>query len=127
MVDPVATTVALLLAKSALESAGGQVGESVWRVLTRLGDIVQRQCQEGSDDEETLSRALAAPEDPAAVERLAHLVQEIMESDPEFRNLVAELAEVPLSAHPVFKTTVLSGGSVEKLVNVGNVYGDVQL
>lgn len=129
--DPatIALTVAGLLAKKALEAAGGKAGEGAWAALGRIADAVRRRFGGDSEVTETLERLEAKPASQGRTQELAEVLQPRLEADPAFAAELARLVEQAKTEPPVasFVTTVQGNAQVGKLTNIGQVSGDVHL
>ena len=129
--DPatLALTAAGLVAKQALEAAGGKAGEGAWAGLRRLAETIRRRFAGDHEVTEALDRLESQPSDPAAVKELATVLAPCLDTD---RALVAELTRLveQVKAEPQtasFVTTVQDNARVGKLTNIGQVSGDVHL
>jgi hypothetical protein len=129
--DPatLALTAAGLVAKQALEAAGGKAGEGAWAGLRRLAETIRRRFAGDQEVTETLDRLEAKPESPARGAELAEVLEPRLHADPGF---VAELARLveQVEADPQtasFAITVQDNAQVGKLTNIGQVSGDVHL
>ncbi|WP_406446871.1 hypothetical protein OHB14_50250 [Streptomyces sp. NBC_01613] len=85
--DPITATAvaaAALVAKGALESAGGEAGRSSWAGAARLVERVRLRF--GGDREATaaLDRARQNPDDEATVDTLQQLIHSYVLRDPQF-------------------------------------------
>jgi hypothetical protein len=129
--DPatLALTVAGLLAKKALEAAGGKAGEGAWVALGRIKEAIWSKFRGDQEVTETLERLEAKPESQARTAELAEVLQPRLEADPqlvaELTRLVEEAKAEPQTA--AFVTTVQDNARVGKLTNIGQVTGDVHL
>jgi hypothetical protein len=129
--DPatIALTVAGLLAKKALEAAGGKAGEGAWAVLARIADAIRSRFGSEPEVTETLDRLEARPTSRGRTEELAEVLTPRLETDPGFAAELARLVEQaktePQTA--AFVTTVQDNAQVGKLTNIGQVTGDVHL
>jgi hypothetical protein len=125
--DPatIALTVAALLAKKALEAAGGNAGESA--TLGEIADAVRGRFHGDPEVTETLARLEAKPTSQARAAELAEVLQPRLEADPGFAAELVRLLE-QAKAEPQtasFVTTVQSNAQVGKMTNIGQVTGDV--
>ena len=129
--DPatLALTAAGLLAKKALEAAGGKAGEGTWAVLGRIREAIWSKFRNDQEVTETLERLEAKPESQARTAELAEVLQPRLEGDPrlvaELTRLVEQAKNEPQTAS--FVTTVQDNAQVGKLTNIGQVSGDVHL
>jgi hypothetical protein len=127
--DPatLALTAAGLLAKKALEAAGGRAGEGTWAVLSRIREAIWSKFRGDPEATETLERLEARPDSQARTADLAEVLQPRLEADPQ---LAAELTRLVEEAQPqtaAFVTTVQDNARVGKLTNIGQVTGDLHL
>jgi hypothetical protein len=124
-----ALTVAGLLAKKALEAAGGKAGEGAWATLGRLAEAVRAKFRGDPEATEALERLEAKPDSQARTAELAEVLQPRLEVDPplvaELTRLIEEAKAQPQTA--AFVTTVQDNARVGKLTNIGQVTGDVHL
>lgn len=95
--DPVtaaAVAAAALVAKGALESAGGEAGHSSWAGLTRLVERLRARFGGDSEATATLDRVRERPGDETAVAALGRLIHAYALRDQQFeadlRTLVTE-------------------------------------
>jgi hypothetical protein len=129
--DPatLALTAAGLLAKKALEAAGGKAGEGAWAGLSRVAECIRRRFAGDREVTETLDRLDAKPASPARTAELAEVLQPRLDADPalvaELTRLVEQAKADPQTAS--FVTTVQDNAQVGKLTNIGQVTGDVHL
>lgn len=129
--DPatLALTAAGLVAKKALEAAGGKAGEGAWASLGRISEAVRARFRGDPEATEALQRLEAKPDSQARTAELAEVLQPRLEADPqllaELTRLVEEAKAAPQAA--AFVTTVQGNAQVGKLTNVGQVTGDVHL
>jgi hypothetical protein len=129
--DPatIAMTVAGLLAKKALEAAGGKAGEGAWAALDRIADAVRRRFGGDREVADTLERLEAKPASQGRTAELAEVLHPRLAADPEFGAELARLVE-QVKTEPqtaAFVTTVQDNAQVGKLTNIGQVAGDVHL
>jgi hypothetical protein len=129
--DPatLALTAAGLVAKKALEAAGGKAGEGAWAALGRIREAIRSKFKDDPEATETLERLEAKPDSPARTAELAEVLQPRLEADPqlvaELTRLVEEAKAEPQTAS--FVTTVQDNARVGKLTNIGQVTGDLHL
>jgi hypothetical protein len=124
-----ALTAAGLVAKKALEAAGGKAGEGAWATLGRIREAIWSKFRGDPEATEALQRLETKPDSPARTAELAEVLQPRLETDPQ---LVAELTRLveQAKAQPqtaAFVTTVQDNARVGKLTNIGQVTGDVHL
>jgi hypothetical protein len=129
--DPatIALTVAGLLAKKALEAAGGKAGEGAWAALERIADAVRARFGGDPEVTETMERLEARPTSQGRTQELAEVLQERLGADPGFAKELARLVE-QAKAEPQtasFVTTIQGNAQVGKLTNIGQMSGDVHL
>jgi hypothetical protein len=129
--DPatLALTAAGLLAKKALEAAGGKAGESACATLGRIREAIGSKLRADPEVTEALERLEAKPDSQARTAELAEVLQPRLEAGPqlvaELTRLVEEAKAQPQAA--AFVTTVQGNARVGKLTNIGRVTGDVHL
>jgi hypothetical protein len=129
--DPasLALTAAGLVAKQALEAAGGKAGEGAWAGLRRLVETIRRRFTADREVNETLERLEARPTSQRRTGKLAEVLGNRLATDPGFATELARLVE-QVKADPQtasFVTTVQDNAQVGKLTNIGQVRGDVHL
>jgi hypothetical protein len=129
--DPatLALTAAGLLAKKALEAAGGKAGEGAWATLSRIAETIRSKFRDDPEATETLDRLEAKPESQARTAELAEVLQPQLAADPDFAKALAQLVE-QAKAEPQtasFVTTVQDNARVGKLTNIGQVTGNIHL
>jgi hypothetical protein len=130
--DPVtiALTAAGLLAKKALEAAGGKAGEGAWAALGRIADAVRRRFGGDPEVTESLDRLEAKPTSEARTAEVAEVLGDRLQTDPTFADELAQLIDQAKATSPQaasFVTTVQGNARVGKLTNIGQVSGDVHL
>jgi hypothetical protein len=127
--DPatIALTVAGLLAKKALETAGDKAGEGAWAALGRIADAVRARFGGDREVTETLGRLEARPTSQGRTQELAEVLQDRLVADPDFAAELAGLVEQAKAERQAaaFVTTVQDNAQVGKLTNIGQVGGDV--
>src|SRR5919204_5105186 len=127
--DPatLALTAAGLLAKKALEAAGGKAGEGAWATLGRIRGAIWAKFRGDPEATEALERLEAKPDSQAHTAELAEVLQPRLEADPqlvaELTRLVEEAKIQPQTA--AFVTTVQDNAHVGRLTNIGQVTGDL--
>jgi hypothetical protein len=120
--DPasLAITVAILIAKRAVEAAAGEAGKGMWASIAKLHDTLRVKFRGDSDVEETMERLEAKPTSEARASELAEVLQSRFQADPglaaELLRLVEEAQANPTAAS--FVTTVRDNAQVGKIVNV---------
>ncbi|MGY5130890.1 hypothetical protein ACWGJW_00420 [Streptomyces nigrescens] len=93
-----AVAAAALVAKGALESAGGEAGRSAWQGVTQLVERIKQRFGGDSDATAALGLALHSPDDEQAVDALRHLIHTYMLRDPQFGADVTRLVDASVSA-----------------------------
>jgi hypothetical protein len=129
--DPatLAFTAAALVAKKALEAAGGEAGETAWQALGRITQTIRGWFAGDQEATETLDRLEAKPQSQARTAELAEVLTPRLEADPrlvaELTRLVDEAKADPQTAS--FVTTVQDNARVGGIANIGQITGDVRL
>jgi hypothetical protein len=129
--DPatLALVAAGLLAKKALEAAGGKAGEGAWVTLGRIREAIWAKFRGDPEVTETLQRLETKPDSQARTAELAEVLHPRLEADPqllaELTRLVEEAKAQPQTA--AFVTAVQDNARVGKLTNIGQVTGDLHL
>jgi hypothetical protein len=130
-VDPatLALAAAGLIAKKALEAAGGEAGKAGWQALGRIAQTIRSWFGGDHEATEILDRLEAKPTSQARTAELAEVLTPRLEADPrlvaELTRLVEEAKADPQTAS--FVTTVQDNARVGRIANIGQITGDVQL
>jgi len=115
------------LAQKVGEEIGSQVGETVWNKAKQLYEMVKSRFTAQSDTAKVINALEKSPDDNDTQAAVRFHLKEMMETDSNFAkelaNLLKETSEA--GADTVFHTTIM--GNVQKLVQMGNVYGDVKI
>jgi hypothetical protein len=127
MLDPISFTVASLLAWKAAEGLAEGVGHSAWNHLDRLRRVVLERFHADARGADAVAALEASPADAAQVENVARRLDEYMRDDPGFRELIANEIEHAARHRDLgrFITQVANDAKVGKIVNIGEVHGDV--
>jgi hypothetical protein len=129
--DPatLALTAAGLVAKHALEAAGGKAGEGACAIVGRIREAIWSRFRGDPDATEALERLITKPDSQARTIELAEVLRPCLEADPslvvELTRLVEEAKAEPQTA--AFVTAVQGNARVGKLTNIAQVTGDVHL
>ncbi|SCK53114.1 hypothetical protein YWIDRAFT_02971 [Streptomyces sp. SceaMP-e96] len=101
VMEPITATAlaaAALVAKGALESAGGEAGRSTWQGVTQLVERIRQRFGGDADATAALGIALDSPDDEQAVDALRRLVHAYMLRDPQFEADVTTLVHASVAA-----------------------------
>jgi hypothetical protein len=129
--DPgtLALTAAGLVAKKALEAAGGEAGTTGWQALGRIAQTIRTWFAGDREATETLDRLQAKPISQARTAELTEVLQLRLAADPrlvaELTRLVDQATADPQTAS--FVTTVQDNARVGRVTNIGQITGDVHL
>ncbi|OHV34664.1 hypothetical protein CC117_20880 [Parafrankia colletiae] len=127
MIESVGLAVAALFAVRATEAFGAGAGEGAWGFVRRLADLVRTRFSSDPDAGAALDELSASPSDAARIEAVAAFVQGYADVDPgfaaELERLIRHGASDPVAGR--FVTEITGNASVGKLVNIGEVTGDV--
>ncbi|HEX8862963.1 MAG TPA: hypothetical protein VGC06_28490 [Actinomycetes bacterium] len=118
-----------LVAKKALEAAGGEAGKTAWQALGRIAQTIRGWFAGDQEATETLDRLEAKPTSQARTAELGEVLQPRLEADPrlvaELTRLVEQARADPQTAS--FVTTVQDNARVGRITNIGQITGDVHL
>lgn len=126
------TTVALLSAylkrigENFAKEIGGKASETAWSKAKQLYEKVKSNFVAKPETAKVINNLEKSPSDNDTQAAVRFHLKEMMEADSEFAkelaNLLKETSEA--GADVIFQTTI--NGNVQKLVQMGNVYGDVK-
>lgn len=115
------------LAKKAGEEIGAKAGETAWGKAKQLYETLKAKFASKPDTAKVISALEESPNDEDTQAAVRFHLKEMMASDESFAkelaNLLKEASEA--GADTIFQTTIM--GNVQKLVQMGNVYGDVKI
>jgi hypothetical protein len=115
------------LAKKAGGEIGRKTGETVWEKAGHLYDAVKAKFAAKPDTARVINALEESPDDTDTQAAIRFHLKEMMASDEDFAkelaDVIAEASEA--GADTVFQTTIF--GNVQKLVQMGNVHGDVKI
>jgi hypothetical protein len=115
------------LAKKAGEEIGTKSGETAWSKAKRLYETVKAKLSAKPDTARAINALEKSPDDGDTQAAVRFQLKDIMATDESFArelaNILKEASEA--GADTVFHTTIL--GDVQKLVQMGNVFGDVKI
>jgi hypothetical protein len=125
--DPLSLTVATLIATKAAEGFGSEIGTKAAVALQSIVKRVRARFAGDAAAEDALTELEAGRQEAGQVETVAGGVDEVIKADDGFRKelleLVAELKADPATGR--FVTSISGDAKVGKVVNIGNVTGDV--
>ena len=115
------------LVKKAGEQIGSKTGETAWSKAKNLYEIVKAKFSSRPETAKALNALEKSPDDGDTQAMVRFHLKDVMALD---RSFAQELANVlkeasDAGADSVFHTTIY--GDVQKLVQMGNVYGDVTI
>ncbi len=115
------------LAKKAGEEIGAQAGKTAWGKAKQLYETIKAKFSPKLDTAKLVSALEKSPDDGDTQAAVRFQLKEMMASDESFAkelaNILKEASEA--GADTIFQTTIM--GDVQKLVQIGNVYGDVKI
>ena len=123
--DPLSLVAATLIAK-AVENFGGEVGKSAWGGLRHLVDLVRGHLGATPSEVKPLTEVETSPADPARVDALARAI-DVRLTDTDFRHQLEDALKQSMRDASIrtIVTQISDNAVVEKLVNIGDVKGDV--
>ncbi|MBX3037420.1 MAG: hypothetical protein KF758_10980 [Anaerolineales bacterium] len=106
---------------------GSKAGEAAWDTTKRLYESVKARFSLQPDTKKILDAVEKDPDDDDLKATIRFHLKEIMKSDDAFTKEIASLLKTASEngADTVFNTNI--SGNVNKLVQMGNVYGDVKI
>jgi hypothetical protein len=137
MVEPVsAGLLAALLALKFSEGLGTQLGAATSAALGRLSESVRERLSElrergrpgATEAEEALASLEAAPDSERQLTAATSALDRLLQQDAGFRREVEELLGTAVRQDPGlrgFQVQVGGQASVDKIVQIGDVHGDV--
>ncbi|WP_322778507.1 hypothetical protein [Frankia sp. Cas4] len=127
MVDSLGLSVAALLAARGAEAFGAGAGRGAWEIIGRLAEVVRRRFSGDTQAAGAIRELATNPTSAERMQTVAEFVSHYARLDPEFtatlKNLINEGQNEPLIRQVV--TNVSDSASVEKIVNIGEVHGDI--
>ena len=124
--DPISITAAALVA-TALQAFATQAGQGAWSGLSRLVNLIRAKLAGDEAGNKALDQVQASPADEARTRELAAAIDRHASADASFRESLAGLLR-EAQADPIigqFVTTVSGNAEVGKIVNIGDVTGNV--
>ncbi|MFF5155519.1 hypothetical protein ACFY3N_04470 [Streptomyces sp. NPDC000348] len=125
--EPLALTIAVLLAKGAVEQTGALAGGAICTLAGKLMKLVGKRFTGDPDASRALDSARRHPEDPREVGVLASHLERHLRDDGEFarvlQDALAAAKQDPETRQVVM--TVQDNASVGKMTTIGTVQGDV--
>lgn len=114
------------LAKKTGEEIGEKAGETAWDKARQLYETVKAKFSSKPSSANVIKALEESPDDEETQAAVRFQLKEEMASDERFAkelaNILKEASEA--GADTIFQTTIM--GNVQRLVQMGNVYGDVQ-
>jgi hypothetical protein len=115
-------------AKKTGEELGKKAGDTIWDNAKRVYGMVREKFGSNPKTAQVMQSIEARPTDQEAQAAVQLNLKDLMSADENFKNeltaIVKEIAESDV-ANTFFDTTIL--GDVQKYIQIGNVYGDVNL
>jgi hypothetical protein len=114
-------------AKKTGEELGKQAGGNAWHKAKQLYQVTKAKFSTKSETREVMDALEKSPSDDDTQAVMRFHLKGIMASDENFAKELAYLLKEAseAGADTVFQTTIL--GDVQKLVQMGNVYGNVNI
>ena len=116
-----------LVGENLAKEIGSQAGKTAWEKAKQLYETVKSKFSAKPDTAKVIIALEKSPNDNDTQAAVRFHLKEIMEADNDFAkelaNLLKETSEA--GADTIFHTTI--NGNVQKLVQMGNVYGDVRI
>lgn len=113
------------LAKKAGEQIGSKLGETAWVKAKQLFEIVKMRFTSNSDTAKVINALEKSPNDNETQLAVQFHLKQMLETDKDFAKklagLLKEISEV--GADTIFQTNI--SGNVQKLVQMGDVYGNI--
>lgn len=115
------------LAKKAGEEIGSQAGKTAWEKAKVLFETIKTRFTQKPETAKVFSALEKSPDDVDTQAVIRFHLKEIMQSDETFAKELANIlkAASDAGADTIFHTTII--GNVQRLVQMGNVYGDVKI
>lgn len=114
-------------AKKAGEEIGSKTGESAWSKAKHLYERVKAKFSSKPETAKVMNALEKAPDDADTQAAIRFHLKDIMTADESFAKELANILRQAsdAGADTIFHTTIF--GDVQKLVQMGNVYGDVKI
>jgi hypothetical protein len=127
MPEPLSIAVATILAAKAAEGFASETGKGAFGFLKQLVGLLRRRFAGDTAASEDLTKVENHPQEERNVTVLADTIDRYIHNDDELRNELAEILKKAQRDPEVtsFLTTVLPGGVVGKITNIGDVHGNV--
>lgn len=115
------------LTKKTGEEIGAKAGEAAWGKAKQLYEIIKAKFFPKPDTAKVINALEKSPNDEDTQAAVRFHLKEMMTSDESFAKELASLLKEAsdAGADTIFQTTIM--GNVQKLVQMGNVYGDVNI
>lgn len=127
LLTPYLKSLAEEFTKKVGEEIGGKAGETAWNKTKQLYETVKAKFSSKPDATKVISALEKTPDDEDTRAAVRFHLKDMMTSDESFAKelaiLLKEASEA--GADTIFQTTIF--GNVQKLVQMGNVYGDVKI
>jgi len=114
-------------AKKIGEEIGSKTGETAWSKAKLLCERVKAKFSSKPETAKVMSALEKAPDDTDTQAAVRFHLKDMMVADESFGKELAEILKQAsdAGADTIFHTTIF--GDVQKLVQMGNVYGDVRI
>ncbi|GGV56037.1 hypothetical protein [Streptomyces griseoloalbus] len=126
--EPLAWTIAVLLAKGAVEHTGALAGGAIYNLAGRLIALVGKRFTGDPDASQALDSARRHPEDSREVTTLASHLERYLRSDGEFAKALQDVVDDASKDDPETQRVVMTvqdNASIGKVGNFRTVNGDV--
>jgi hypothetical protein len=115
------------ISKKAGEEIGSKTGNLAWEKANQLYDTIKTKFSSSPEATKIVNALEKDPDDSDTQAALRFQIKDMLAKDENFAKelafLLKEASEA--GADTVFQTTIM--GNVQKLVQMGNVYGDVKI
>jgi hypothetical protein len=127
LIAPYLKTIGEVIVDKASGEIGSKVGSAAWGKVKNIYDMVKLKFKASPDTEKAINALEAKPDDDEIQAVVRFHLKEILKVDNEFAKELANLLRESsvACADTIFNTTVM--GNVQKLIQMGYVYGDVNI
>ena len=109
------------------KNIGAQTSQTAWEKAQKLHELIKSKLSAKPDTAKVLTDLEKSPSDEDIQATIRYYLKETIATDEAFAKQIAAILRdaVEAGADNVFQTTIM--GNVQKLVQMGNVYGDVKI
>ncbi len=126
--EPIAMTVATLVARWAAEGLVKEAAKSTWEGLKKVYEAVRAKFTDDAESTEVLQRLEQRPTSEARTQELAEVLDQWVKNEPAFaqelHRLVDEAGQQPATGS--FVTQVMDNAKVGKITNIETIHGNVR-